>query len=1174
MITETVKSCPSGKELNPNTKRCVNKCKLGFSRDANFKCSSIAKSPLKTRKVKLIIEKDDKIVNDIVETLDPISKHAELKRQIDAIKEEVEFNKMIFNPEIITTRNAKCIRKRSNFSFGADYNKIYNLVDLHPNVDNPDEGYDIDEVDKDMIDAYYGRMYNKTIHDNFLNLIKKTSPKLETLLNKIKELDKKDMATYGKHFKHFIFSDTKQGMAGVKLITSGLIASGFFLGYFAEPKLKKNKWGKLTIFDDSELQETEGENIFMLSSGGVYDSPISVINKKQILAKFNERPNNVYGKNVRFIVMDSGYKEGIDLFDIKYVHIFEPSITAADQKQVIGRGTRTCGQKGLEFHPTMGWPLHVFIYDLKFSEPVDKLFGNMGTGMELLLKALNLDVRLLNLTYELEKLCIEGSVDYELNKNIHTFSIGSDDSSQNGGAKKTLEEFRYDPTIVIQPRFSHKEMKDYIDSYYKQYSWGKIKMENQCGPSGQKGGASELIEYTPTQAFVSNFFTPQNPLKGMLLWHSVGTGKTCTAIATATASFERQGYTILWVTRTTLKNDIWKNMFNQICHEIIKLRVQNEGLIIPSEQTKRMKLLSPAWRVRPMSYKQFSNMVSKQNSIYTTMVKINGEQDPLRKTLLIIDEAHKLYGGGDLSTLEQPDMVALHNSLMNSYKVSGENSVKLLLMTATPIQFDPMELIKLIDLCKEEYQQIPSHFDEFSKEYLDDDGKFTKKGRTKFLDDIAGYISYLNREKDARQFSQPIIETILTDVISKENLALNNRATRKIVKEAKNVVTENITTKMKELEEFKKSIQPGKFDKLKKMCSGIKTKKILTKCNKLANSRIKDIVQGLKVQVTMVKENIKKLKDEAKSIQFVSNPFVDNKIEANSVFHMLAFKCTSQISSIKKAHEHLKLHPEIIPINREIEKLERIIEEEERAYNDTVDSQKAQINDMKKQLKVKGLEPDEIIRIKSTIEDTSKSNKIVLKTVRRMFKNNSRINRLDLKEVKRDHTRTIKELKKKIKSKMSASKKNMTVLKKEEKKLIKILKKSDMYEEEIDNVSVKDILSRHVDEFQNDIRDLDDDFIKETEAKEEAKQIKLMEKMTKKQDIATIKANAKLLKLQQQATAKTEKEAIKKAEQAEKAEQKLRKKEEAKAQREALKLSKKTTKKVKTGGKKHTRKQY
>ena len=205
------------------------------------------------------------------------------------------------------------------------------------------------------------------------------------------------------------------------------------------------------------------------------------------------------------------------------------------------------------------------------------------------------------------------------------------------------------------------QMRQYVRDYFSQYAWEPVKMENNCVPKGGRGnhsGGATIMTYTPTQAFVSNFFTPNNPLKGMLLWHSVGTGKTCTAIATATSSFEKQGYTILWVTRTTLKNDIWKNMFDQVCHEIVKLKIENEGVVIPSHNTDRMKLLSKSWRVRPMSYKQFSNLVSKKNQIYETMVKINGKEDPLRRTLLIIDEAHKLYGGGDLSSIETPDMVS------------------------------------------------------------------------------------------------------------------------------------------------------------------------------------------------------------------------------------------------------------------------------------------------------------------------------------------------------------------------------------------------------------------------------------------------------------------------------------------------------------------------------------
>jgi len=38
LIDDLILQCPDGKERNPKTNRCINKCKDGYSRDANFKC--------------------------------------------------------------------------------------------------------------------------------------------------------------------------------------------------------------------------------------------------------------------------------------------------------------------------------------------------------------------------------------------------------------------------------------------------------------------------------------------------------------------------------------------------------------------------------------------------------------------------------------------------------------------------------------------------------------------------------------------------------------------------------------------------------------------------------------------------------------------------------------------------------------------------------------------------------------------------------------------------------------------------------------------------------------------------------------------------------------------------------------------------------------------------------
>ena len=773
------------------------------------------------------------------------------------------------------------------------------------------------------------------------------SPKLQTLLQKIEELDSSDKKKYGKMFKHFIFSDLKSGMYGAKMLCSAFVSKGMTLGYTAEQN-SDEEYEKITLLTEDELLETKYNNLYLLSSVSVYDQPITTEIKKKILSRFNQRPDNVYGELARIIIMDSGYKEGIDLFDIKYVHIFEPSVVSADQKQVIGRGTRTCGQKGLDFHPRRGWPLYVYIYDLSIPEPLQKNLMGMRTAIDLYLKAMNFDFRMFRFINELEKYSVLGSVDYELNKNVHNFSVPINDDDDDddreqpqniygGGGKKLVVVNK----LPITQKMGFEEMRRYINDNFSQFSWEDIKMENLCGSS--KGGASTIMKYTPTQDFIRHYFTPSTEVNGMLLYHSVGTGKTCSAIASATSSFESQGYTILWVTRTTLKNDIWKNMFDQICNETIATKIREQGLEIPTDSSKRMKLLSKSWSIRPMSYKQFSNLVNKSNQLYDDLVKKNGEIDPLRKTLLIIDEAHKLYGGGDLSSIERPDMEALHKSLMNSYEISGKDSVKLLLMTATPITENPMELIKLINLCKPISEQMTVNFDEFSNIYLEpNDGTFTEEGKARYLDQIAGYISYLNRERDARQFSQPQIQMIETPIVSMDNV---KKYDRKFIQQDKN----DIDVKINELKDSLEteiegySLQKKDIDSFlkKEICDTFATTtneikgcdKIIKKSSTLIFKEIKAEIKDIK---DSMKETINELKNQKKTLKA-------NNIEKNAEYEnykngpysTITKKCairgiTNKNKKNKKEQEAYIMekclqHPDVVVFDNKVEELENNI---------------------------------------------------------------------------------------------------------------------------------------------------------------------------------------------------------------------------------------------------------
>ena len=181
---------------------------------------------------------------------------------------------------------------------------------------------------------------------------------------------------------------------------------------------------------------------------------------------------------------------------------------------------------------------------------------------------------------------------------------------------------------------------------------------------------------------------------------------------------------------------------------------------MPTDPKRRRALLTSSWSIQPISYKQFTNLISGKNQLYSKLVQKNGKEDPLRKTLLIIDEAHKLYSGDDLSTAERPDVNTLYRVITDSYQKSGMDSVRLLLMTATPYTNDPLDLVKLINLCKPKKDAVETDFEAFKKLYLNEKGIFTKKGKFEFLNKVAGIISYLNREFDVRQFAQPKISMI------------------------------------------------------------------------------------------------------------------------------------------------------------------------------------------------------------------------------------------------------------------------------------------------------------------------------------------------------------------------------------------------------------------------------
>jgi hypothetical protein len=1184
----------------------------------------------------------------------------------------------IGNEKPIVNFEPDCIRKRSNWSTVRNEFK-FDHPDFHPEM-----------FLKDMPDF---------------------SPKLVALLRKIEGLDARDQKKYGKTFKHFIFSDIKSGGQGAKMIASGLAAFGWNMAYKAEwlnraayeaakekltnkkgeNKLPAPKYGPLTLLSQRELLATRKHNFLLLSSVGVFDKPIGVQMKKSMLTLFNSRPENIYGDLARIIVMDSGFKEGIDLFDIKYVHMFEPAMNAADQKQVIGRGTRTCGQKGLVFHPTQGWPLEVNIYDLEIPEQLRFSLLGADSGQDLLMKAMKMDVRLANFEYDMERLAVAGSVDFDLNKAVHNFQVDlmDDDADEvvlGGSSDKRSEPSKRSESkddFEAAMSFGHDEMVKYIRDNFSKFKWENVKMENLCGevpkewedwepaspeselpvlsslsektaslsklssketsatatmldlpksasketsatatlldlpketsitatlldsrsktpvlseisPSkattlsvslpksraseattesasiapSKRGGASSILQFNPSQGFIKNYFTPFAPVKGMLLYHSTGSGKTCSAIAAATSNFEPFGYTILWVTRTTLKNDIWKNMFDQVCHKGIQERIMN-GENIPDIQKERMRLLSKAWRIRPISYKQFSNLVSKKNQYYEQLVKENGAADPLQKTLLIIDEAHKLYGGSDLSSLEQPDMEALHQSLMNSYAISGENSVRLLLMTATPITKHPLELVQLVNLCRPIEKQIPATFDQFAGHYLTEEGTFTSAGQDRFLDDIAGHISYLNREKDARQFSQPRVKRVMVPILSDAQMNdvddFDKFVARSQAESDVLVIQTNLEKTAKKIEDELKDISKENFRSFFELCE--KYENIPgKKCKLIIQKNVTALVREVRAYTKSMRDQLKDIRTELGKIKKGKQArleVISNKIKENptlfaqykaSTYAAIRDKCSSKTLKGTRFLDAMETLPEVVEINNEIQANKEAIAMMEKQLALELAAYKQKVKQLKELLKKPDIAPVEKTAIEYSIRDLQAGFRMTKKNRMKEVQEEVKVITDEIKASERTKKEFFKRVRKTLKNREKFAKKEEKAAKKTARALRKTMKNQEEILQEIKDEEVKGMAERRRELIEYDLNQLQ----KEVQEKERENEQKRREKEEEREHQRHEKERAKSLKQRIQLE---ERERKNLAKQKEKEQEKVAKQKEREHQK-TMKLKEKEQEKV------------
>jgi superfamily II DNA or RNA helicase len=245
---------------------------------------------------------------------------------------------------------------------------------------------------------------------------------------------------------------------------------------------------------------------------------------------------------------------------------------------------------------------------------------------------------------------------------------------------------------------------------------------------------NEIIKKTlfDYQRYIFNYLVFTDA-RGILLYHSVGSGKTLTSISIA-EEFRKLGQDIIILSSKSLQNNYKKEIKTYLDLSNGDNKINDTEQII-----NQYKFVTS----------NAKNMIqSLDDKLTSFMTKYKSKDDEstinLENKVIIIDEAHNLF-----------------NSIVNGSKIANEfydiimntQKIKLIFLTGTPIINNPFEIavafnmlygkinVKSLNSKKNYYTILPEYYSDFQKYFVDISSN-SLKNEDKFKNRIYGLVSY------------------------------------------------------------------------------------------------------------------------------------------------------------------------------------------------------------------------------------------------------------------------------------------------------------------------------------------------------------------------------------------------------------------------------------------------
>ena len=356
----------------------------------------------------------------------------------------------------------------------------------------------------------------------------------------------------------------------------------------------------------------------------------------------------------------------------------------------------------------------------------------------------------------------------------------------------------YSNTNVLYP---HLDDPNFNEKIAKKREFNEVQYDGKIYDVKERSSqlCKKEFELMPHQIFVRNFLSIQTPYNSLLLYHGLGTGKTCSAIGIAEemrSFIQTIGSTkrILIIASPNVQDNFRIQLFDEtklkieggiwnltscvgkkLLQEINPVQIQNV------EKNKVINHINSIIKqyYKFMGYNELANYIKRKTYVSEELgftgeerkkMEIENIQKIFNDRLIIIDEVHNIS-----STQSNKNNKKISNMLMRVCKYA--ENIRLLLLSATPMYNSYKEIIWLTNLLNiVDKRGLIKEEDVFNKkgEFIEQterkNGTLKEGGKELLIRKLTGYVSYVRGENP---YTFPF--RIYPDIFDKDNTLLTKK---------------------------------------------------------------------------------------------------------------------------------------------------------------------------------------------------------------------------------------------------------------------------------------------------------------------------------------------------------------------------------------------------------------